>query len=148
MVAGADWEVSNMNMFLKILTRLANPFYCFNHIYSLFFALRFNHCGSGFRAIYPLVVKGEKSIKIGENCSLSGANYLFANDGGYLSIGDNYPINTNVQLGASGGRIVIGDNVLIAPKDVVRAAYHGIARDGPIRFQPHTSGEIIIEDDC
>ena len=38
--------------------------------------------------------------------------------------------------------------MLIAPKDVVRAAYHGIARDGPIRFQPHTSGEIIIEDDC
>lgn len=148
MVTGTDCEESNMNIFLKILTRLANPFYCFNRVYSLFFALRFNHCGSGFRAIYPLVVKGEKFIKIGENCSLSGTNYLFANDGGYLSIGDNCSINTNVQLGASGGRIVIGDNVLIAPNVVIRAADHGIARDRQIRFQPHTYGEIIIEDDC
>lgn len=137
-----------MNMFLEKLLLIVNPFYCFNRVYSLFLAFRFRRCGSGFRAIFPLVFRGGKSIKIGNNCSLMGTNYLYANDGGSLSIGDNCSINTNVQLGASGGKIEIGANVLIAPNVVIRAANHGIARDRLIRLQPHTYGEIIIEDDC
>lgn len=136
-----------INIFLKKARVLANPGYCFNRIYSILFAFRFKSCGAGFRAAYPLVVRGGKSIRIGKNFSLMGTNYLYANDCGELVIGDNCSINTNVQLGAGGGKIVIGDNVLIAPNVVIRAADHGIRRDMPIRSQPHTYGEIIIEDD-
>jgi galactoside O-acetyltransferase len=75
-----------------------------------------------------------------------GTDYLYADDG-ELVIGDNCSINTNVQIGASGGKIVIGSNVIIGPNVVIRAANHGLRRDGQMRFQPHTYGEIIIEDD-
>jgi galactoside O-acetyltransferase len=55
--------------------------------------------------------------------------------------------DTNLQLGASPGRIVLGDNVIIAPNVVLRAANHGIDRSSPIRTQRWTRGQILVEDD-
>lgn len=96
---------------------------------------------------YPIVIEGGKNIEIGS--SFFAMNYvcLYANDGGKLIIGDNCSINTNVQLGASSGKIMIGNNVLIGPNVVLRAADHGIGRHMLIKNQPHTYGEIFIEDD-
>lgn len=75
-----------------------------------------------------------------------GHDYLYGN-GGEIRIGDNCGMNTNVQIGSSGGKIVIGNNVLLGPNVVLRAADHGIVRAGLIRNQTHSGGEIIIEDD-
>lgn len=136
-----------MNTFLNKLMLIANPVYCFNRLYSMHCAFRLKRCGARFRVTYPLVVKGGSFICIGDNFSAMGANYLYADHAGCLIIGDNCSINTNVQIGASGGKITIGNNVLIAPNVVIRAANHGIRKDTPIRAQPHTYGEIIIEDD-
>jgi galactoside O-acetyltransferase len=76
-----------------------------------------------------------------------GYSYLYANDDGVLIIGDNCSLNTNVQLGAAAGKIVIGNNVMIAPNVVLRAANHGSRRATEMRLQPHEYGEIVIEDD-
>lgn len=56
-------------------------------------------------------------------------------------------MNTNVQIGASSGKIVIGNNVLIGPNVVLRAADHGLSKGAAIASQAHCGGEIIVEDD-
>ena len=103
-------------------------------------------CGKRFHPHYPLKILGGENIEIGDDFSSMGHNYLYGNGGG-IRIGDNCSINTNVQIGSSGGRIVIGNNVLLGPNVVIRAADHGIVRGDLIRNQPHSGGEIIIEDD-
>ena len=139
-----------MHFIMKII-RIARlikwPVFLVSEIYSVFSRTKLKSCGVGFRVVYPFIVKGGQCIKVGNNFSAMGTNYLYANDGGNLVIGDNCSLNTNVQIGAAGGKIDIGDNVMIAPNVVIRAANHGMKRDSPMRFQPHTYGEIIIEDD-
>ena len=72
--------------------------------------------------------------------------YLYAEDA-VLKIGDNFSMNTNSCLVANGGRIYIGDNVLIAQNVVVRAANHNHdSVDIPIKDQGHKGGAIHIED--
>jgi galactoside O-acetyltransferase len=128
-------------------TKLAiNPCFWLRRLHSLLCKIHFKSCGNGFNAAYPLTVKGGCNIVIGNKFSSMGYDYLYA-DEGELVIGDYCSINTNVQIGASGGKIIIGDNVMIAPNVVIRAANHGINRESSMRFQPHTYGEIIIEDD-
>lgn len=75
---------------------------------------------------------------------MSGS-YLYANDGGNLEIGSHCSFNHNVQLGASGGEIIIGNDVLIGSNVVLRAADHEFA-DGDvlIRLQGHRQGKIVI----
>jgi galactoside O-acetyltransferase len=47
-----------------------------------------------------------------------------------------------------GGRIVIGNDVMIGPNAVLRASNHGAERiDVPMWNQPHTGGTIEIGDD-
>ncbi|MEO1122880.1 MAG: acyltransferase [Cyanobacteria bacterium J06639_16] len=103
-------------------------------------------CGENFSPAYPLKILGGDNIKVGNNFCSMGHNYLYGNDGSII-IGDNLSLNTNVQIGASGGKIFIGDNVLIGPNVVLRAADHGISRHELIRDQPHSGGEIIVEND-
>lgn len=93
------------------------------------------------------MILGRKDIVIGKNFSSTGALYLFANDGGFLEVGDNCSVDTNVQLAASGGRLVIGNDVLIGPNVVIRAADHGTRRNATMRYQPHVGGQISIGDD-
>lgn len=68
---------------------------------------------------------------------------------GNLSIGSGVNINFNVLISASEGRITIGNDVLIGPNCVLRAANH-VYDDPhtPIKHQGHAGGIIIIEDDC
>jgi galactoside O-acetyltransferase len=135
-----------MHRFLRRAKHVVNPVFWFSRLYSFYSSFRFKSCGSGFRAAYPLKVRGGRGIKIGNKFSSMGFDYLYA-DGGELVIGDNISINTNVQIGASGGKVIIGDNVLIGPNVVIRAANHDLERESLMRFQPHTYGEILIEDD-
>ena len=107
----------------------------------------FRECGRGLRLPVTASIRGHRNIVIGRNFVALGHLYLFAHDDGFVQIGDNCSVNTNVQIGGALGRIVIGDNVIIAPNVVIRAADHGISRAALIRYQPHTRGQIIIEDD-
>ncbi len=75
-----------------------------------------------------------------------GTDYLYA-EGGEIVIGDNCSLNTNVQIGSVGGRITIGNDILIGSNCVIRDSDHGTARHSPMARQEHTAGEIVIEDD-
>jgi len=68
--------------------------------------------------------------------------------GGDILIGDNFTMNTNSQLGASFGKIIIGNDCAIAPNCVLRASNHNFENpDIPFREQGHTYGKIILDDD-
>jgi galactoside O-acetyltransferase len=123
------------------------PVYVAGLLYSSIVRHFFLRCGQGLRLPLTTSIRGYRNIVIGNNFVALGHLYLFAHDGGFVQIGDNCSVNTNVQIGGALGRIVIGNNVIIAPNVVVRAADHGISRAAPIRYQPHRRGEIIIEDD-
>ncbi len=101
---------------------------------------------------YPIleervVIAGFPGIKIGAGTSIMSGSYLYANCSGRLDIGANCSFNHNVFIGAAGGEIVIGNDVLIGPNVVLRAADHEFsAVDMPIRLQGHRSGRIVIGD--
>ena len=103
-------------------------------------------CGKSFFPAIPLTILGGENIKIGDNFRSMGHSYLYGNDGEII-IGHNLSLNTNVQIGSSGGKIHIGDNVLIGPNVVLRAADHGLALTNLINKQPYVGGVITIEDD-
>ena len=89
-----------------------------------------------------------KNIEVGKNLNIMKNSYLYANDDGYISIGDDFSMNTNSILGASHGKIVIGKNCSIGPNCVLRASNHSFDNpDIPFQQQGHVYGEIIIEDD-
>ncbi len=108
---------------------------------------RFRRCGRGLRLRVTTTIRGHRNMEIGNNFVSMGQLYLYATDGGSLHIGDDCAVNTNVQLGASPGKIVVGNGVMIGPNVVVRAADHGVQRTLPMRHQGHIYGEILIEDD-
>lgn len=65
-----------------------------------------------------------------------------------VSIGSRVTFNVGVVIDGSHGEIRIGDDVLMGPYCVLRAADHGfddVSR--PIREQEYVSGTIIVEDD-
>ena len=65
-----------------------------------------------------------------------------------ITIGNNISVNRGCLIDASGGDISLGNNILIGPNTVLRAAGHIFTeRDTPIRNQNHTRGIIVIEDD-
>lgn len=95
-----------------------------------------------------LVITGFPAISIGEGTSIMSGSYLYAHDNSKLVIGSRCSFNHNVLLGAAGGEINIGNDVLIGPNVVLRAADHEFANvDVPIRCQGHRSGRIVIGDD-
>lgn len=66
-----------------------------------------------------------------------------------LTIGTGVSINLNVLIDPCDGSITIGNNVLIGPNCVLRAADHIFSDpQTPIKTQGHRGGHIIIEDDC
>jgi galactoside O-acetyltransferase len=122
--------------------------YLFTLIYSFLISKAVSKCGKGLRIQPSTTITGRKNIVIGDNFISMGGLYLYANDGGYLQIGNNVDVNTNVQLGAASGVIKIGDNVMIAPNVVIRAANHGMSRSGiPMKMQRSIGGVIVIGDD-
>lgn len=116
-------------------------------LYGALLRLRLRSCGRRLQLRTSTVVRGGRNIVIGDNFSSMGLLYMYANAGGFLQIGDNCAVNTNVQFGAASGRITIGNDVMIAANVVLRAANHSRARGAPMKDQAPISGEIVIEDD-
>jgi galactoside O-acetyltransferase len=95
-----------------------------------------------------LSIRGFENISIGNRATIMAGGFLYADESSGLYIGDCCSINNNVFLGASGGLIKIGANVLIGPNVVLRASDHVFSDPTiPIREQGHNYGSIIIEDD-
>lgn len=95
-----------------------------------------------------VTILGFENIILGKNVTFMKSSYIYAHDGGILNIGDDFTINSNSQLGASFGKIVIGNRCAIASNCVLRASNHNFENSNiPFRNQGHTYGQIIIEDD-
>jgi len=109
---------------------------------------RFGYCGKGVRLGDQLIITGFPAIRIGEGTSFMSRSYLYAHDSSQLAIGSRCSFNHNVLLGASGGEIVIGNDVLIGPNVVLRASDHVFTSpEAPIRSQGHRPGRIVIGND-
>jgi len=113
--------------------------------YSFYISFFFKSFGSKVR-INPRInsFKSLGSVSIGNNFRSMGILQLYA-DNGKILIGDNCSFNINVQIGASDGFINIGNDVLIGPNSVLRAATHKFDKiNKSINSQGHQSGKIII----
>jgi galactoside O-acetyltransferase len=104
--------------------------------------------GSAISVGMGLEITGGKNIRLGDRVNIMRFNYFYANDGS-IELGSDVAINSNTQIGAAdGGRVIIGNHVILGPNVVLRASDHVHDRiDVPIRDQGHTGGEIIIEND-
>jgi len=101
-----------------------------------------------FRIETGVTILAFENISFGKNVSFNKNCYIYGHDNGEIKIGDNFSMNSNSQLGASFGKIVIGNDCAIAPNCVLRASNHTFNNPTiPFRKQGHTYGEIIIEDD-
>jgi galactoside O-acetyltransferase len=108
---------------------------------------RFGACERGVVFGDHLTIFGFANIRIGRDSSFMSGSYLYAHERGSLKIGNNCSFNHNVLLAASGGEILIGNDVLIGPNTVLRAADHEFADPTiPIRLQGHRCGRIEIGD--
>ena len=84
----------------------------------------------------------KKNICVGQNSFLNA-------DNSSIEIGNNFNSNHNLHLNAaSGGKIVIGDNVLVGPNVVFRTSNHIIEDVNiPICSQGNLKGDIIVGND-
>jgi galactoside O-acetyltransferase len=110
-----------------------------------FWKKRFAYCGENVNFGDDLVIDGFPSIEIGDGVSFMSRSYLYANDQGCLSIGSRCSFNHGVFLGAAGGEVRIGDDVLVGPNVVFRASDHVFENPSTlIRCQGHRRGKIVI----
>jgi acetyltransferase-like isoleucine patch superfamily enzyme len=109
----------------------------------------FRRLGSGASIGAGLHVLGPENINIGRDFSCWRHCTLVACDGGWIEIGDRVALNANVYINAGlGGRIVLGNDVLIGPNAVLRASDHVLTSvERPINQQGHRGGRIVVEDD-
>ena len=93
-------------------------------------------------------ITGGENIRIGEAVIARRFVSLHA-AGGSITIRNDVAINSNSSLvGTDGGRITIGNTVIMAQNVVKRAGDHRHqSLEIPIRYQGHEGGEISIEDD-
>ena len=109
---------------------------------------RFGACGRNVRLDTHVTSTGVEAIRLGDDVSVMAGCFLYAHDSECLQIGSGASLNHNVTLTASNGRIVIGDDALIGPNVVVRAANHEYSDiDRPIRVQGHRFGVVEIGND-
>ena len=110
---------------------------------------RLKSLGLGATFGKDFLIHSPTNISIGCYFSCWRLCTLVASEGGEIEIGDRVAFNANVYLNASiGGRIILGNDVLVAPNVVMRTSDHVTKDIGKlIRKQGHVSGEIIIEND-
>lgn len=146
------------NYLMRFFKRILNVFDDFvrevpsslggNRLRYFFWSNRFSSCGNNVTLSKSIIIRGFPSVKIGSFSSIMSGSYLYADNSKGLTIGRNCSFNHNVFIGASGGKIEIGDNVLIGPNVVLRASDHIFSNtDMPIRSQGHRFGCIYIGDD-
>ncbi len=115
----------------------------------VYFKAVFKKSGSNLSISNNVEISCPRNIKVGNNVSFLSGGVLRACDRAELSIGDFFSANGNVRIIADcGGRIVIGNNIMIGPNTVIRSSNHIFSRlDIPMNTQGHTAGDILIGND-
>jgi galactoside O-acetyltransferase len=113
------------------------------------YRLALARCGSRFSVGRHVEIGCPRNIEIGDQVALANGVVLRACENAHISIGNRFGANGNARLIADkGGRIVIGNDVMVGPNVVMRASNHGSQRlDLPMWDQEHTGGTIEIGDD-
>ena len=130
-----------INFFFRVLNSLKR------RLSTFVWSLRLKSIGENTVIDSNVKIYNPQNISIGSSCVINAGVILQSCEEGEIVIGDNLSLNTNVQIGSSSGKIHIGNNVLIGPNVVLRAADHGISRYYAIQRQPHIGGVITVEDD-
>ncbi|WP_232288222.1 acyltransferase [Anaeromyxobacter sp. K] len=86
---------------------------------------------------------GRLRLELGEHCRLGRRVFLETCEGGRIQLGAHVRINAGAFIVAY-SEISIGRDALIAEYVSIRDADHGLAADGLVRTQPHTSRPIHI----
>src|SRR5262245_57137318 len=91
-----------------------------------------------------VVINGWNNITLGDDLVFDRGCCLEARTG-TLAIGAGSGFNRGVWIGADGGRIILGTDVMVGPYVVFRAANHRFdPASGSFRQQGHAHGEIIV----
>jgi galactoside O-acetyltransferase len=91
----------------------------------------------------PSVLTQQGAIVIGQNCRINARALA-----GPIQIGDNVLLNLDADISGRDHSVVIGNDVLIAPRVSILAAMHNYRDKGRlIREQGSSGGDVIIEDD-
>jgi galactoside O-acetyltransferase len=126
-------------LYLLCLTTLRNLVNCWR-VFKIV-----SHIPLGSTILKPEHISFGREFLIGSNCK------IYCQDpeaGSTLVIGRKVSLNDGVCINADcGGQIFIGDNVIIGPNVIIRAANHRTSDlEKPIRSQGHVAGLINIED--
>src|SRR5262249_15940468 len=110
--------------------------------------MRLSRFGARARVSRGCSIKGARNIAVGGDLSMSSGSWLSAVNG-RLELGRRVWINRSAWVDASeGGFIVVGDDVMIGPNVVIRAANHGFEDIRvPMRAQGHRGEPITIGND-
>jgi galactoside O-acetyltransferase len=113
----------------------------------LYWRRKLKKCGKRFYTGIGVVIQGVENIELADNVILSDGCFVNAGKG-YLKIGNNTGFNTNTRINAYYGKIIIGNDVLVASNVEIRSSNHAYKRrDVLIREQGYIEGEINISDD-
>jgi acetyltransferase-like isoleucine patch superfamily enzyme len=89
-----------------------------------------------------------EGVTIGHDCSIDRNLWLHCGDSGYFSMGDFSYIGCNAVLGAGGGGIRIGNNVLIGQGVSIHSENHNYKNAGIlVRLQGICGMGVLIGDD-
>lgn len=117
--------------------------------------------GSNLRLIKPSAISLSKNVWIwnnvtlfaygriymGDNCIIRDNVMIWSGKDG-IKIGDNVSISAGSFLSGTGGKIEIGNNVMLADSVKLYTMGHGYSsKKIPMRDQPGTVGDITIGDD-
>lgn len=104
--------------------------------------------GKNVRIGVGVVIHGGGNVRLGDDVSIMDGAVLEAVSG-RLTIGNEASINRRVCLDASNGGVIdLGNDVLIGPNVVIRAANHEFNDPSiPIRLQGHRAGKIMVQED-
>jgi galactoside O-acetyltransferase len=113
-----------------------------------YFKFRVNKAGSKISIGRHIEIAGPQNISFGNQIYIVDGAVLRAVKG-KINIGDKFALNGNARIIADcGGRIMIGNSVMIGPNAVIRASNHchnDVTKD--IWDQGQTGGQIIIGND-
>jgi len=135
-----------MSWFEYIIFRL--PGRIGSRLRSAYFSYRSENSSSRVGFFTGTYLEGMQNMTLSEGVAF-GAGCMLYSETGKLIVGGNSKFNSGVILGADGGAINIGRDVLVGPNVVMRASNHCFKKSPrvPIVTQGHEYGKITIGND-
>ncbi len=146
-----------MNLFKVVYEKYMNICLLYNKIYSFIISKIFLESGKNLYTEYPIYIRGENYISIGNHVKLMRNLRIEAYDfyagkkyKPKIKIGNNVSINVNCHIGCV-NNIIIGNNVLIGAGVLITDHSHGDTKGNEISIPPdkrklYSKGKVIIKD--